>query len=103
MIETAAYIIGVVLPFALGFAVSRKWVSKDTLTRDLAYAERAVLAAEELYRAAPKSGQAKLDSALAAVTAKAGISEDEAHTLVLSAVSSLRSSGYLTSPAPAAA
>lgn len=102
MIETAAYVIGVVLPFALGFAVSRKWVSKDTLVRDLGYAERAVLAAEELYKDAPESGQDKLDSALAAVTGKLGISEDEAHTLVLSAVSSLRSQGYLASKAAAA-
>lgn len=100
-IDTIAYGIGVVLPFVLGFAVSRKWVSKDTLMRDLAYAERAVLAAEELYKDVPESGQAKLDSAVAYVTEKTGVSEDEAHTLALSAVKSLREQGYLTSTAAA--
>lgn len=100
-VDTIAYAIGVVLPFVLGFLVSRKIVSKNTLMRDLAYAERAVLAAEELYKDVPESGQAKLDSAVAYVTEKTGISADEAETLALSAVKSLRMQGYLPSKAAA--
>lgn len=100
--ETAAYVVGVALPFVLGFLVSRKIVSKDTLMRDLAYAERAVLAAEELYANVPASGQAKLDSAVAYVTEKTGITADDADTLVHSAVKSLREQGYLVSKTPAA-
>ena len=95
-VDLVVYAIGVLVPFGLGMLVSRKVVSKDTLLRDLAYVERAVLAAEELYSNVPSSGKQKFDSAVTAVLSKLGVSEDEAETLVLSVVATLRKSGYLS-------
>ena len=102
-VETIAYAITVVVPFVIGMAVKAHLVSRSTLTKDAEYALIAVRAAEELYANAPESGQQKLESAVEAVVAKTGLSADEANTLVLASVKSLRDAGLLRSTAPSAA
>lgn len=99
-VATIAYAAAVVIPFAIGFLVSKGVVSKDTLVRDAQYAQMAVQAAEELYRGVPKSGQEKLEAAVSNLIAKTGLDEDEASTLVLAAVKGLRDAGLLP-PGPA--
>lgn len=91
--------IAVVVPFLIGFAIKAKLVGRSTLAKDAEYALIAVRAAEELYAAIPKSGQQKLASAVQALVAKTGLSEDEANTLVLASVKSLRDAGLLPSAA----
>lgn len=96
--ETAAYLIGVVVPIAIAFLVGRKFVTKAQLQEVAQYASVAVTAAEEFYSEMPKSGQDKLRMAVDAVADKYGVDEKQATVLVLATVKTLRDEGILGAP-----
>lgn len=83
------------LAFVISYLVHRKVVSKTTLSELLVYGQWAVTAAEEAYKAMPESGEAKLQHATAALTAKFGVTPKDAETIILSVVSQLRRQGIL--------
>ena len=83
------------IAFAISYLVHRKVVSKATLSELLVYGQWAVTAAEEAYKDMPQSGDAKLQTAMTALTHKFGITPEQARTIALTVVSQLRRQGLL--------
>lgn len=94
MIEVILPVLSALVALAVGFAVSRRVVSKGALGEAYTLAYRAAIAAEEVFGGT--EGAEKLDYAASIVLNRFHLSRAEAEMLVNSAVKGLRLAGIKT-------